>query len=74
MEYLFITLAMIVGLLFGFFIGRIIFSEKPSGNLKLVFADEKDPYVFLELGLGMDELISKKSIHLNIVKKNITQK
>ena len=72
MEGLFIIIAGIVGLVFGVLIGKVLYSERIMGNLKIVFADEKDPYIFLELGMDANKLAERKSIHLRVIKQDVT--
>lgn len=56
-----------IGIIIGIFIGYILFHHRPVGNLRVDHSDMTSaPYLFLELGVGIETIMRKKYVTLKV--------
>lgn len=66
------AIAILVGILIGFFMSRFIFKEKSIGSLRVDQSDpDSGPYLFLELNRdGAETIYKKRYVRLRVDLKN----
>ncbi|MEY8573628.1 hypothetical protein AALD01_04350 [Oscillospiraceae bacterium 21-37] len=62
----------LISLIIGFIIGRVLHRERPLGDLRVDRSDPTcEPYLFLELGTDVRNIIHKKYVTFRIKVENL---
>lgn len=60
----------VIGILIGFVVSSIIRRKHPIGFLRIDKSDSDGPYLFLELKKSIDEIISQRTVLLEVKRED----
>lgn len=71
MEIVIALVSVVIGFIIGFIIGRVLPRERPLGDLRVDRSDPTcEPYLFLELGTDVHNIMNKKHVTFRVKVKN----
>lgn len=60
----------VVGIMIGFAVSFIVRQKHPVGFLRIVKSDPDGPYLFLELKKNIDEIMTQKTVLLEVKRED----